>query len=737
MALTIGDRLGHYDVTALIGEGGMGCVFRATDTQLGRDVALKILPDAFAADPDRLARFQREAQVLASLNHPGIAAIYGIEKSDDTQALVLELVEGPTLADRIAKGPIPLDEALPIAKQIAEALEAAHEAGVIHRDLKPANIKVREDGTVKVLDFGLAKVLDTTPEGDPSQSPTLTAAATQMGVILGTAAYMSPEQARGKPVDRRTDIWAFGCVLYEMLTARRLFDGEDVSEVLAKVIRDDLRFDGTPRQYRRLLERCLVKDPKRRLRAVGDAWDLIGSEALSSSGSTDSAPMRWLGWGVAAVLGIGYVVGDLLLEPESTQTAPESRRFAFEGPDGVDADSLSVSPDGRHIAFVAANTDGEEQVWVRSQSTLEARPLPGTERARRSAVIWSPNSLFVAFESQRRLQRVALDGTPPLPIAELVRPPASGSWGAEGVILVGSVEGILQIPEGGGEPVRVTSGSDSVTEGHIAPWFLPDGRHFLYLRRSDNPAEHGIWIARIDTAPEEQPSERLLAADSAPVFAPPLDRNSTGHLLFERDGVLVAQAFDAEALVLGSEVTPLQAGITPGDEDLRYIADHPEVTNVLLTGGDPLLMSTRRLIEIFKALRAIPHVRIIRIGSKMPAFDPWRVLGDEDLQATFREYSTPETRIYLMAHFDYPRELTDVAIEGIDTCLRNGVVCVNQCPLIKGINDDPYVLAELFATLSYIGCPPYYLFQGRPTAGNEAYEVPIVRGWEVFQEALR
>ena len=266
MPLSPGGRLGHYDVTALIGEGGMGQVYRATDTQLGRDVALKILPDAFAADPDRLARFQREAQVLASLNHPNIAQIHGIEKSEDTQALVLELVEGPTLADRIAKGPIPLDEALPIAKQIAEALEAAHEAGVIHRDLKPANIKVREDGTVKVLDFGLAKALDTTREGDPSQSPTLTAAATQMGVIMGTAAYMSPEQARGKPVDRRADIWAFGCVLFEMLTGRRAFEGSDVSDTLAAVLRTEPNWRvlplGTPTPIRRLLRRCLQRDSR-------------------------------------------------------------------------------------------------------------------------------------------------------------------------------------------------------------------------------------------------------------------------------------------------------------------------------------------------------------------------------------------------------------------------------------------------------------------------------------------
>ena len=274
MPLEIGTRLGHYDVTALIGEGGMGRVFRATDTQLGRDVALKILPEAFASDPDRLARFQREAQVLASLNHPGIAAIYGIEEAEGTRALVLELVEGPTLADRISKGPIPLDEALPIAKQIAEALEAAHEAGVIHRDLKPANIKVREDGTVKVLDFGLAKALDTTPVGDPSQSPTLTAAATQMGVIMGTAAYMSPEQARGKPTDRRADVWSFGAVLFEMLTGRLAFRGRDVSETLAAVIQSSPEWDSfpteTPARLANLVRRCLEKEPTERVQAVGD-----------------------------------------------------------------------------------------------------------------------------------------------------------------------------------------------------------------------------------------------------------------------------------------------------------------------------------------------------------------------------------------------------------------------------------------------------------------------------------
>ena len=277
MSLNVGDRLAHYDVTALIGEGGMGQVYQATDTKLNRQVALKILPEAFATDPDRLARFQREAQVLASLNHPGIAAIYGIEEQDDTRALVLELVEGPTLADRISKGPIPLDEALPIAKQIAEALEAAHEAGVIHRDLKPANSKVKDDGTVKVLDFGLAKALQPdASDVSASMSPTisLTAAATQMGMVIGTAAYMAPEQAKGKAVDKRADVWAFGAVLYEMLVGQKPFTGKDVSDTLAAVLRIDADLDAlpadTPLRLRQVLRACLQKEPKDRIRDIGD-----------------------------------------------------------------------------------------------------------------------------------------------------------------------------------------------------------------------------------------------------------------------------------------------------------------------------------------------------------------------------------------------------------------------------------------------------------------------------------
>ena len=369
----------------------MGQVYRATDTQLGRDVALKILPDAFAADPDRLARFQREAQVLASLNHPNIAQIHGIEKSDDTQALVLELVEGPTLADRIAKGPIPLDEALPIAKQIAEALEAAHEAGVIHRDLKPANIKVREDGTVKVLDFGLAKALDPTPTGDPSQSPTLTAAATQMGVIMGTAAYMSPEHARGKPVDKRADIWVFGVVLYEMLSGSRPFEGEDVSLTLASVMKSDVNAAmlpaDVPETLRTVIRQCLQKDPKRRIRDVADAqlamegaFDTsVGAPAVQVVVPTLRAWQRPIpaALGAFAVAVVAGYAGWGIIPAEAPGALPT--RLTTVPPLGVEAGGRVVlSPDGRTLAFSGVSEEGRH-VHIRRLDELAAVPLRGGE----------------------------------------------------------------------------------------------------------------------------------------------------------------------------------------------------------------------------------------------------------------------------------------------------------------------------------------------------------------------
>ena len=375
----------------------MGQVYQATDTKLNRQVALKILPEAFATDPDRLARFQREAQVLASLNHPNIAQIHGIEESDGTRALVLELVEGPTLADRIAKGPIPLDEALPIAKQIAEALEAAHEAGVIHRDLKPANIKVRDDGTVKVLDFGLAKALDTTPEGDPSQSPTLTAAATQMGVILGTAAYMSPEQAKGKTADRRSDVWAFGAVLYEILSGRRAFIGEDVSDTLVSVFRDDPDWtrlsDDVPARVRQAIRVCLQKDPKQRVRdvaavrlAMEGAFETTvdapteGVETARSAVWQRPIPAALMALAIASVAGLaGWTAARPETEPADvirfTITPTETAQFRF----AALSEDLAISPDGTRIAYQSLSLGGSATStfnvpWNRARRSGGRRP---------------------------------------------------------------------------------------------------------------------------------------------------------------------------------------------------------------------------------------------------------------------------------------------------------------------------------------------------------------------------
>ena len=360
MSLSPGTRLGHYDVTSLLGEGGMGQVWQATDTQLNRQVALKILPDAFADDPERLARFTREAQILASLNHPNIAAIYGLEEdeAEGTRALVLELVEGPTLADRIAQGAIPIEDALPIARQIAEALEAAHEAGVIHRDLKPANIKVREDRAVKVLDFGLAKALEPAPADDPSQSPTLTAAATQMGVIMGTAAYMSPEQAAGRPADKRSDIWSFGVVLFEMLTGQRLFTGETVSHVLASVLKTDPNWTLLPPKtsepLRRLLRRALKKERTRRLSDITDALlDIDDAKTAPAPVATSQVSAGWrqtLPSAAAASVIAGLLTG-LVVWGVTRPSEPLSARLAIVAPPGVQPGYPELSPDGRTVAF--------------------------------------------------------------------------------------------------------------------------------------------------------------------------------------------------------------------------------------------------------------------------------------------------------------------------------------------------------------------------------------------------
>ena len=444
MALEIGSRLGHYDVTALIGEGGMGQVYQATDTKLKRQVALKILPEAFSADPERLARFQREAEVLASLNHPNIAQIHGLEEADGVRALVLELVEGPTLADRIKRGPIPLDEALPIAKQIAEALEAAHEAGVIHRDLKPANIKVRDDGTVKVLDFGLAKALDPSPDTDPSQSPTLTAMATQMGVIMGTAAYMSPEQARGKPVDKRADIWAFGVVLYEMLTGSRPFQGEDVSLTLASVMKSDPNVTtlppDVPATVRTVLRRCLEKDARQRMRDIGDVrLAMEGAfETTVSQPAVDARSLQVWQRPVPLVFAVLVLVAVTALAVRGlTRPAPREAVMQFSiplGPNQSFTDTgrhlVALSPDGTQLVYQA-----NDQLFRRPLDQLRPTPIPGTQDGGRSPFI-SPDGQWIGFWAGGQLRKVAMSGGAAVTLCDADNL-WGASWGDDDMILFG------------------------------------------------------------------------------------------------------------------------------------------------------------------------------------------------------------------------------------------------------------------------------------------------------------
>ena len=608
--LAVGAKLGSYEVVAPLGKGGMGEVYRARDSKLGREVALKVLPEAMAQDAERMARFQREAQVLASLNHPNIAAIYGLEDSGGVRALVMELVEGPTLAERIATragrdpvgaglappsgaqqaGPRPAggramsqEESLHIAKQICGALEAAHEKGIIHRDLKPANVKVTAEGTVKVLDFGLAKAL----EGEAAQeassnSPTLSGLATQAGMILGTAAYMSPEQARGKKVDRRTDIWAFGCVLYEMLTGKRAFGGETISDVLAAVIRAEPDWTavpaGTPAAIGRLLRRCLQKEPKQRLQAIGDARITI-EETLSGAdvGAIHELPLpgtavrtsplqqpvwrRALPWAVAAALLITTILLTALYWRATSVPArsvrsyilpPEKTTFAFEAVTGTPA----LSPDGRRLVFAARDSTGKEMLWVRELDSLSAQPLDGTQGA--SFPFWSPDNRSVGYFASGKLMKIDISGGPTQTICDAPSG-RGGTWNANGVIVFAPLVsgGLEQVPAAGGSPATLVP-LDKSSQLFSLRWpvFLPDGRHFIYW--AGNPfsaaspnATRGIYLGSLDG----KDHKFLFPADSDALYAPP------GTLLFLKGGLngetLMARPFDTHRLELNGEAFPI------------------------------------------------------------------------------------------------------------------------------------------------------------------------------------
>jgi len=562
-------QIAHYQIASKLGEGGMGAVYRAIDTKLHRDVAIKILPAAFAADSSRMARFEREAQVLASLNHPNIAAIYGIEQG----AIVMELIEGADLA-----GPLPLDTVMDYARQIAAGLEAAHEKGIVHRDLKPANIKVTPGGQIKILDFGLAKASEAAPQaGNPSISPTLPLGMTEAGVILGTAAYMSPEQARGKPVDQRADIWAFGVVLYEMVTGKRLFEGEDLAETLAAVVKTDPDLTAVPEPIRRALRRCLQKDPNKRLRHISSVELLLeepGAPSAPAIPLTRTAGISWL----AAVLFVAAAAGWFLYLRRPELAKPDLVRFEVPVPPDISLPlQIKMSPDGRMVAFAAhGGGDTRSRIWIRRLDSLDLRPLPGTEGAA-GGPIWLPGSRMLVFGSDGKVRKIDVMGGPPQAICD-----SGGTGGgfltSENRVVFGTVRmGIEECPVEGGEAMPVTAfepGSHDEFQGF--PTLLPGGRHFLFWREAG--PQSGIYAGSLDANPEEQTRRRVLPDPSAPVYVPGPNRRM-GTLLFDRERTLMAQTFDPERLELKGEAVALgedlagQADFSASDDGrLVYVA---------------------------------------------------------------------------------------------------------------------------------------------------------------------
>jgi Tol biopolymer transport system component len=565
--LTPGTRVGVYDVTEQIGEGGMGQVFRATDTSLGRQVAIKVLPAAFAADPERTARFEREAKTLASLNHPHIAAVYGFEKSSAAMYLVMEHVDGEDLSRRIARGPIPLDEAIPIARQIAEALAAAHDQGIVHRDLKPANIKVRTDGTVKVLDFGLAKAMD---PGNASResgaglanSPTITTPAmTAAGMIMGTAAYMSPEQAKGRIADKRSDIWSFGCVLYEMITGKKLFDAEDVSETMAAVLRADLDWQalpaGLPKSVRALIEGCLKRDRKERIGDIAVAQFLLKQTEGSPSPARAQASPAWKMIAaalalstIAAIAVAGYVyrsrpaaeVTEFLIEPSAKNIFVTALRTGT---------SVQVSPDGTRLAYTARDEAAHVLIWVRPLNSLLARPLVGTDEA--EFPFWSPDSKSLAYFAKGKLFKIDANGGPAQTLCN-AQGARGGAWGVNSEIVFGGGTGggLTRISTAGGDPVSITKAKEG---DHRFPTFLPDGRHVLFYLQAVGAGENGgLYVAALDSG-----EIKLVAkSETSGVYAAP------GVVLFVRGGSLVAQHFDLATLTVTGEPVLLAEHVESG-----------------------------------------------------------------------------------------------------------------------------------------------------------------------------
>jgi len=564
-----GTRIGVYEVTSQLGEGGMGVVFRARDTKLLRDAALKVLPDDFADDPDRLARLEREAQVLASLNHPNIAQVYGLEQLERSGCIIMELVEGETLADRLKRGALPLDEAVGVAKQVAAALTAAHERGIVHRDLKPANIKITPNGAVKVLDFGLAKALGNSAATPVSMMPTKMSGS-GVGQVVGTAAYMSPEQARGKDVDARTDIWAFGCVFYEMLTARQAFDGETVTDVLAKVVTGQPDFSllppDTPPSIRLLLETTLEKIPSQRLQHIGDLRLFLEPKFLPAAAAQTAAntPPRTTTRGKLFIVALAVTLSAALISAglyfrSSPPAAAPTMRFELSPPPGL-AGGMYVSPDGQRLAYVAQSAEGNRAIWVRPIGTDAAQRLSGTDNPV-GGVIWSPDSRNIGFIADGKLKKADLASGAVQVICDYTPPYRGLDWNRDGVILIARREGnvLARVSDSGGQITNVTTlDSDRKETIHAAPGFLPDGKHFFFAVLSSLPENAGIFVGSLD---DPKMRTRLMPL---PNNISGLGYVEPGYFVLAGGPLLTAQRFDVKTLTLSGQPITILDGLESG-----------------------------------------------------------------------------------------------------------------------------------------------------------------------------